>query len=276
MSFSDMSLGEDYPYWKYIQSPTKMGISSSGKAFTNDVKALLEYPKLLIEGNSRASATGHPLGNQYFLKTGGQCCDLGIKDSDSGKCSNVVDRYIYVDNIPDGSIPFISNDTTSNNSNNPKGILIGILEDVGVIGSGVGSLFTAFTSDTLPTCRKITLQVTNNENVISDETQYVADTDINDINSCKFTTINPYSTDASGYNNINPVSCYPCGSTNKNQTCLANLNGEAFSNIYNKSLSDVKSLDNYYPSDPFIQLYYFLILILGLYIFYKLVYFSKK
>jgi hypothetical protein len=232
---SDISLGESYPYWSYINSPSQMGISTSGSAFTNDVKALLAYPQLLIQGNGSASSTGQPLGDQYFLQTGGQCCAGGVMDSSTGSCANTVDRYIYINNIPDGSIPFIANETSSDNSN-PKGILIGILEDIGDIGDGIGSLFTAFTSSTLPTCNQITLQVVNNDNVTSCETEYVANSDV-------------------------PEDQPQC---------------ESFSNIYNMPLSNVQSLDKYYPSDQFIQLYYFFILILGLYIFYKLAYFSKK
>ena len=54
---------------------------------------------MLVTGKGRASKTGKPLGNKFFLKTGGQCNPIDKK-------GNTVDRYLYINNVPDGSIPF--------------------------------------------------------------------------------------------------------------------------------------------------------------------------
>ena len=242
-SFPTLSLGDSYPYWQYINSPSQIGINSNGSSLAQDVKGLMSYTDLLITGQSAASATGQPLGNQYFLNSGGQCCASGSTDA-SGNCSNVVDRYIYINNIPNGSIPFIQSETSSS-SGSPKGLLIGILEDLEVLDPF--ELFSAFTSSSTPPCMQITLQVTDTSNNVSQATQYVADSDVSQISACQFA------------NNTNPYS---------NETC-----GEGFSNINNVEIGqDSQSLDRYYPSDPIILLYFILILILGLYIFYKIAY----
>jgi len=244
-NFPKLSLGDNYPYWKYINSPSKMGMDGNRNSLTADVKGLMAYSDLLISGQSRASATGHPLGNQYFLNTGGQCC---ISKDSSGNCIEQVDRYMYINSIPDGSIPFIQNDMSSD-SNAPKGLLIGILEDLEVLDPF--ALFDAFTSSSNPTCMQITLQVTDTSNNVSQDTQYVAESDVNKISPCKFTD--------SKYNKTNPFNNKKCG--------------EAFSNINNAYFDeDSQSLDRYYPTDPIILLYFILIFILGLYIFYKISY----
>jgi len=242
-NFPSLSLGPNYPYWDYIKSPSQIGISTKGtfNALAADVKGLMAYSDILISGSGPASATGRPLGNQYFLNSGGQCCS---SPDVSGNCSSddTVDRYIYINNIPDGSIPFISNDM-SNSPDAPKGLLIGILEDVGVLDPF--TLFSAFTGKSTPSCRQITLQTTDVSNNVSQGTQYVADSDITSINPCLFTD-NPYNS------RINPVSNAKC---------------EGFSNI---GLNN--NYNNDFPTDPIIQLYFFLILILGLYILYKVSY----
>jgi len=96
-------LGPDYPYYKYVATPAETGITSKGtlSATSNDIAGLINYVELLITGKGKANkGGGQPLGDKFFLKTGGQC-----KDIQSGK---LVDRYLYINNQPDGSIPFIS------------------------------------------------------------------------------------------------------------------------------------------------------------------------
>ena len=40
-----------------------------------DVNGIISYVDLLVSGKSKASATGGPLGNKYFLNTGASCLD---------------------------------------------------------------------------------------------------------------------------------------------------------------------------------------------------------
>ncbi len=95
-------LGPTYPYYSNIKTPTEIGMSDKGSlaAMGKDINGLIQYVTLLVSGNSQASATGGPLGNKFFLQTGAKCKDTATEEEQ--------DRYIYVDNVPDGSIPFIS------------------------------------------------------------------------------------------------------------------------------------------------------------------------
>ena len=101
-------LGPSYPYWDNIKTPSQLGMSSKGTIPTiaKDIRGLINYVELLVTGQSRASKTGKPLGNKFFLKTGATC-----KDKKSGE---IVDRYMYINNVPNGSIPFISSGMNMN------------------------------------------------------------------------------------------------------------------------------------------------------------------
>ena len=67
----DDILGPDYEYWKQIRTPKQLGMSSKGSisAISRDVAGLIDYTEVLVSGRGRASATGGPLGNKFFLKT---------------------------------------------------------------------------------------------------------------------------------------------------------------------------------------------------------------
>ena len=95
-------IGPDYPYYKYIKTPSEIGMSSKGSlpVLGKNIDGLIAYVELLVSGKSKASATGKPLGNKFFLKTGGKCTDIKTKQE--------VDRYIYINNVPQGNVPFIS------------------------------------------------------------------------------------------------------------------------------------------------------------------------
>ena len=98
-------LGPTYPYYKNIKTPSQIGMSDKGtiQQMGQNIVGLTNYVELLVSGSSKASATGGPLGNKFFLQTGGKCLDKSVDGS-----NNQVDRYIYVNNVPQGNIPFIS------------------------------------------------------------------------------------------------------------------------------------------------------------------------
>ena len=61
---------------------------------------------MMVEGTGPGNATpnqNQPLGNKFFLKTGAQCMDNTSKQ--------LVDRYMYINNVPDGSIPLLTKST---------------------------------------------------------------------------------------------------------------------------------------------------------------------
>ncbi len=119
-------LGPDYEYYKQIKAPTFMGMSSNGDLGTmaNDIKGLISYTQLLVEGGGNASIVPRPLGNKFFLKTGAKCKDIAT--------NNEVDRSIYINNIPDGSIPFISSGLGVQFTNF-RGLVPGMMSNVSAI-----------------------------------------------------------------------------------------------------------------------------------------------
>ena len=116
-------IGPDYPYYKYIKTPSEIGMSSKGdlKTLGKDVDGLVKYVELLVSGGGKASATGKPLGNKFFLKTGGTCTDK--------KTNKAVDRYIYINNVPTGNIPLISSGMGVNFSEF-KGLIPGTISNL--------------------------------------------------------------------------------------------------------------------------------------------------
>lgn len=153
---SKQFLGQNYRYQDHIKNPEEMGMSSEGtfNAIGNDIAGIVSYVELLVAGggNATKNASG-PLGDRFFLKTGGQC-----KDVQSG---NKVDRYIYVDNVPDGTIPFISSGLGGYKFNTLKGIVPGIMTNIAHIEPT--KIFSAFMMGANPLCMEV------NRNVIDED-----------------------------------------------------------------------------------------------------------
>jgi hypothetical protein len=169
-------LGPNYLYYEKINSPTAMGMSSDGTldALAKNVSGLVGYTQLLVSGGGPASKVPGPLGNKFFLKTGAKC-----RDVNTGKD---VDRYIYVDNVPSGNIPFISS-LLNENFDEFRGLVPGIIEDIGKVNP-LG-MFQAFMMGNKPDCSPITLEVVDSNNNVSQQTHFLANVDINNMNSNK-------------------------------------------------------------------------------------------
>ena len=58
-------IGPDYPYYKYIKTPSEIGMSPTGSlsVLGKDIDGLVSYVEVLVSGGGKASATGKPLGN---------------------------------------------------------------------------------------------------------------------------------------------------------------------------------------------------------------------
>ena len=222
-------LGPTYPYHKNIKSPADIGMSDKGtiKALTNDIDGLIQYVEVLVTGKSKASVTGGPLGNRFFLKTGAKCVDT--------KTKNQVDRYIYVNNIPDGSIPFISSGM-GGNFKSFKGLIPGVIGNMNVLNPY--NILSSFLSGSNPSCQEITLQTVDVNNNKSSESHYVTLIDIQNMNPCNFN------------NKINPKTGVKCK--------------EAFQN----NNQDDNSI--MFPDDIFVQLYFAGLGTMVVYMLYKL------
>ena len=148
-------LGPSYPYYKNIKLPNEIGMSDKGSlnALGKDIDGLIQYVEVLVSGKSKASATGGPLGNKFILKTGAKCVD--------NKTNEQVDRYIYVNNVPDGSIPFISNGLGVN-FKDFRGLVPGAMGNLSVLNPF--NILQSFLSGGTPPCQEITMQTINNNN----------------------------------------------------------------------------------------------------------------
>ena len=170
-------LGPNYNYPDQIKSPSEMGMSSKGSwgALTNDISGLIGYVQVLVTGQSKASKTGKPLGTKFFLKTGAKC-----KDKKSGE---LVQRYVYLDNVPDGTIPFISSGLGVNFTTF-RGLIPGIMSNIGKVNPF--QILQSFVMGSNPECQEITLQTIDSKNNVSTETQFVATLDIESMTACSF------------------------------------------------------------------------------------------
>jgi hypothetical protein len=171
-------LGPDYAYWKQVKSPSEIGMSGDGNlgALSRDVAGLIDYVQILVAGGGGASKVNGPMGNKFFLKTGAKC-----KDTQSGK---KVDRFIYVNNVPDGQIPFISQGMGGMTFSNFEGLVPGALGDMNALNPF--AMLQAFMMGNVPDCEPLTMETIDANNSKSQQTQYVATTDIRNMNPCWF------------------------------------------------------------------------------------------
>ena len=170
-------LGPDYPYADYIKMPDQIGMSESGSlsALAKDIDGLVNYVELLVSGGSKASATGKPLGNKFFLKTGAKCLDT--------QTGQDVDRYIYINNVPMGNIPFISSGMGVDFSDF-RGLIPGAMSDLSVLNPF--TILQAFLAGGKQDCQNLTMETIDIYNNKSTESHYVTIMDIQNMDPCVF------------------------------------------------------------------------------------------
>jgi len=182
-------LGPPYSYFKNIKTPSEMGMSGKGNlsSLAKNISGLVSYTELLVTGGGDASSKGRPLGNQFFLKTGGTC-----KDVDTGRQA---DRFMYVNNIPDGSVPFMSSGMDVQFTTF-EGIIPGILGDLSQLNPM--GILKGFMEGSNPKCQNVTLPVTGQDGITSTEMRHVPVSEIESIQPCIFPS------------KKNPVTGSPC------------------------------------------------------------------
>ena len=190
----ESALGPGYDYWENIKSPSDLGMSPEGtmSALNNDVNGIISYASVLIDGNSNASKTGQPLGNRFLLKTMAKCRNVESDRTkpDSEKNPIYVPRYIYVDNVPDGTIPFISSGPDGGKLKDVKGLIPGAIGNLAAFRPS--GFYRAFTMGNYPDCIKISLRTKNENNQDGVQTEYVAVADIlNEISTENIVNGNP-------------------------------------------------------------------------------------
>ena len=241
-------LGDDYPYYNYIKTTEQLGMSSKGTLETvgKDVIGLGAYAATLATGGSLngkwATTVRRPLGNKYFLQSGGKCTDV--------KSGLEVDRYIYVNNVPMGRIPFVSS-LINANFKDMRGLIPGTIEQLNVFDPV--AIIRGLASGSQPDCQELTMQTIDINNNTSTETQFVTLADITDMDSCTF------------LNKKNPVTGEACRETFSNMDVVdtnpntIDTNVDTTLKTYGPDLSkDIKT-----------QMYFISVGILGVYVAFK-------
>jgi hypothetical protein len=222
---------QNYPYYKYIRTPSEMGMSNEGSlsALENNINGLVGYVDLLVSSRGEASSTGEPLGNKFFYKTGAKCKDILTKLD--------VDRYIYVNNVPQKNIPIVSSGMGIDFTEF-KGLIPGTINSINNINPM--EMFQAFFTGSKPDCQEINMETIDIYNNKSTESHYVTLIDIKNMNPCLFS------------DKQNPVTGEKCT--------------EKFTNL-NQNNDDYPALFKI-PEDSFSQLYFASVGLLGVYILY--------
>jgi hypothetical protein len=124
-------VGPGYSYAEKIKTPSKLGVKASGDFGTilSNTKAMAKYTGYLV--------TGPELGNNFFIKSG-KCNE---ESSDECKGQN---RWLYVENIPDGSSKCLKDIGIDIPKGSLGGLVPAMMGDVGTIAYApiniVGSL----------------------------------------------------------------------------------------------------------------------------------------
>jgi hypothetical protein len=263
-------MGPTYPYWKNIRSPSELGMSDKGSisVMAKNVAGLVNYVEVLVTGSGKASKTGKPLGNKFFLKTGAKCMDDKKK---------LQDRYIYVNNVPLGNVPFISSGMGSN-FKQMRGLLPGTMSNLNSLNPF--EIIQGFSAGGTPPCQKVTLQTINTDNKTSKETHYMTTLDLQSMDPCNF------------MDGKNPITKKKC------KQAFGNMNNYYSNEYYNDdeyysdneeyydsdsdsddSQSKKEGTDDSFlslPKDPIVQIYLACLGILGVYILYRIMMKSKK
>jgi len=226
-------MGPKYDYAKNIKTPAEIGMSDkpSLPALGKNIDGLVSYVELLVSGKGKASMTGKPLGNKFFMKTGAKCNDVAT--------NSLADRYIYVNNVSQGNIPFISSGLGVNFTEF-RGFIPGIVEKLNVLSPS--GIMQSFMSGSTPDCMGITLETIDSNNMKSSETNFVTLVDVQNMDPCNFSVGSVLGT--------NPLTKQKCRQTFR---------------MMNDDNDDIRL-----PSDPAVQLYFASLAGLAIYMMYRM------
>jgi len=139
-------LGPSYSYADSITGPSSMGVGSSGSfgQLGTNANAIAYYVEALITGNP-------PLGNQYFVNTGGMC---------AAPNGSLQPRYNYINNMSSGAgaLPAAISELGSDFN----GLIPGVVDDIE--GLNPLHLFSALVADSNPPCVCMSCPVTGSGN----------------------------------------------------------------------------------------------------------------
>ena len=195
----------EYSYVKSIKTPKDLKISGKGTLYqmTNNVSGLIHYIDLLVQGKSKASKTGQPLGNKFFIRTGSSCKNI---DTDASE-----DRFMYINNRPNGALPILKQ--LGIKSNTLRGLIPGVLENTNAIDPS--AIAKSLSGGLTPKCMEVELETIDKNNKSAKEKRFVSVQDIENMDACDF-----------GSKGKNPVTRKRCGEgfSVLEKTCVAKKN----------------------------------------------------
>ena len=127
-------LGPSYSYADGIKGASSLGVGSNGSfgQLATNAEAIAYYVEALITGNP-------PLGNQFFVNTGGMC---------TAPDGSLQPRYNYINNMSSGAAALPA--AISELGSDFNGLIPGVADDIE--GLNPLHLFTALTADANPPC----------------------------------------------------------------------------------------------------------------------------
>jgi len=253
----DEILGPSYDYVAHIKTPSEMNMSSRGTftALADDIKGLLGYIDALVSGGGALGVgtktkTGkgtfrdypEPLGNKFFLDTAVKC-----KDEDGEEHT----RSLYINNVPDGSIPFLSNVDRNIQLKGFQGLLPGVLSNLAQIHPL--AILGAFTAGPGPRCQLVTMEVVDENHVKKLDSRYITNDDI---------AIMP----ASWFPKSHPQDSYDLDVKEDSDSKKGGGVFDSFSTIDGAKQEKKKEDYSKMPDDIVIKIYYNMLGLLGIYI----------
>jgi hypothetical protein len=175
-------IGPDYDYISKTKSTTEMGMSPEGNwsQLGRNISGLLGYIQHMVVGDCAglgtcASTTGKPLGSKFFVDTPLKCTNKETREK--------VKRSLYINNVPDGSIPFLSS-MTGITFPTFQGLLPGLMSNASQLNPM--QILLAFVSTPGSTCQPITMETIDANDKKDRETAYVLNKDIETMNPAWF------------------------------------------------------------------------------------------
>jgi hypothetical protein len=247
-NLEDEILGPSYDYVAHIKTPAEMGMSSRGtfKALADDVGGLLGYIDALVSGGGALGVgtktkTGKntwrdypfPLGNKFFLDTAVKC-----KDEDGEEHT----RSLYINNVPDGSIPFLSSVDSNIQLKGFQGLLPGVMSNLAQIKPL--AILGAFTAGPGPRCQLLTMETLDENHVSKLDSKYVTNDDIA----------------------IMPADWFPASHPQDSYDLDTDADTDGFCTIDGPNSQKKKEDYSKMPDDIVIKIYYNILGLLGIYI----------
>ena len=259
-NLQDKIMGPDYDYARRVKTPSQLGMSGKGSwtALGKNISGLLGYMELMVVGECKglgkcSSTTGRPLGTKFFVDTPLKCTDKKTRQN--------VKRSLYINNVPDGSIPFLSN-MSNVYFDTLQGLLPGLMSNASQINPM--QILLSFVSGPTSTCQEITMETIDSEDKRDTDTAYVLNKDIELMNPAWFSSANPKPS-REQLRELTPEE--------KEEV----VTPEAFSGMNDVSSLKGSSIDySKMPNDILIKFYYSCLGLLGLYFLFKILMKNNK